>query len=303
MSHFTVTVCIEDPDKLDAVMAPYDENLEVGPYRSYEEGGPAAYWGTESLRRDAGLNPDDSTLTWAQVAEAHNRHWDDSEPMLVDEDGSAYAMSTRNPQSKWDYWRIGGRWGGYFPYRDGFADRVLKPERNWDSPESVAPRHCDGGPKLALDLNALREEKALEARIAYGEWQKLAAGLPDALPWSAFTDNISPGSGYTIEQAREEYHAQALIKAVNDSDFRWYDDPVAHFGKPESLYVEHARAKAIPGYATITLDGRWMAPGTMGWFAVSDDEEGDRIGYWEAANAYINSLDDAAWLVVLDCHI
>jgi len=302
MSHFAVTVCIEHPDNLEAVMAPYDENLEVEPYRSYEEGGPAGHWSVSGSRKAGLLGADDSALTWAQVAEAHNKRYDD-EPILLDGDGRAYAMSTRNPQSKWDYWRIGGRWGGYFPYRAEFADRVLKPERGWGSPESISPRHCDGGPKAALDLAAMRDRKAAEARVRYGEWAKLAAKHPGALPWSVFADNISDGTGYTIKDARKAYHEQPLIQAIRDTDFRHYDDPVAEFAKPEALYAEHARAGAVPGYATVTLDGRWMAPGTMGWFAVSDDEEGDRIGYWEAANAYIESLDDAAWLIVTDCHI
>ena len=60
---------------------------------------------------------------------------------------------------------------------------------------------------------------------------------------------------------------------------------------------------AVPGYATISTDGRWMAPGKMGWFGVSSDSTDDRIGYWEAANAYIEALPDDTWLVALDCHI
>jgi hypothetical protein len=284
MSHFSVVVCIDDPARLETVMEPWSENLETEPYRRYEEGGPAEFWAVKALREHEGLNPDDATLTWAQVAEAHNRRYDDSEkPMLTDEDGRAYTMSTRNPQSKWDWWTIGGRWAGYFVTRQG--------------------GRCDQGRKADLDLGALRAVKAAEARETYAQWVKLTDGLPDALPWSVFADNVSEGSGYTIEQAREEYHSQPRIQAVRGTDFQWYDDVIAEFGKPEKLYITQAAARAVPGYATVTLDGRWMAPGRMGWFGCSDDSEGDRIGYWEAANAYIESVPDAAFLVALDCHI
>jgi hypothetical protein len=304
MSHFTVVVCIDDPDRLDAVMAPFDEGRKVTPYRSYEDGGPASYWAVKSLREKGGLNPDDATLTWAQVAEAHNRLWDDGDPLLVDdESGRAYTMSTYNPESRWDYWRIGGRWGGYFPYRKGCRRLVIKPERGWDSPDVITPDRCDGGPKSALDLDALREARANEARKTYAEWAELVKGTPEALPWSAFTDNISDGNGYTIERARQEYHSQPRIEAIKGTDFRHYDDPVAEFGKPEALYAEQEKARAVPGYAMITLDGRWMAPGKMGWFGCSTDGEGDRIGYWEAANAYIEAVPDSAYLIALDCHI
>ena len=285
MSHFSVVVCIEDPAKLGAVMEPYSEQLETEPYRHYEEGGAAGHWAVKSLREHEGLNPDDATLTWAQVAEAHNRRYGgDEKPLLLDEDGRAYQMSTYNPQSKWDWWTIGGRWAGYFVA--GWGGR------------------CDKGRKADLDLNALRAVKADEARKTYGQWTRLTGGLPEALPWSVFTDNISEGSGYTIDQAREEYHAQPRVQAADaDDQFRWRDDVIAEFGKPEKLYVAHATARAVPGYATVTLDGRWMAPGRMGWFGCSDDEEGDRIGYWEAANAYIESVPDSAFLIALDCHI
>jgi hypothetical protein len=283
VSHFSVVVCIDDPDRIGEVMERWSEQREVEPYRSYEEGGPASYWGVKSLREKAGLNPDDTTLTWAQVAEVHNRVWDDSEPMLVSEDGRAYTMSTYNPESMWDWYTIGGRWAGYFVARNG--------------------GRCDVGRKGDLDLDALRDVKAEEARKLYAEYEATVAGTPEALPWSSFCDNVSEGNGYTIGQAREEYHSQPRVQVLSRTDFRWHDDVIAEFGIGVKRYVLQATARAVPGYATVTLDGRWMAPGRMGWFRCSDDEEGDRIGYWEAANAYIESVPDSAYLVALDCHI
>jgi len=303
VSHFSVIACIDDPAKLGAVMEPYSENLETEPYRRYEEGGAAGYWGVKTFREKHGLNPDDATLTWAQVAEVHNRVWDDSEPLLVGEDGRAYQMSTYNPESRWDWYGIGGQWAGYFVARKGAESRVMQPRRSHRSQDIIAPGRCDGGRKADLDLDGLRAVKAAEARDTYAQWAKLTDGLPDALPWSVFADNVSEGSGYTIDQARDEYHSQPRMQAVKGTDFQWYDDVIAEFGIPESLYITRETARAVPGYATVTLDGRWMAPGKMGWFGCSDDGEGDRIGYWEAANAYIESVPDSAYLIALDCHI
>jgi hypothetical protein len=245
-------------------------------------------------------------ITWADIVKLHSeRYGDEEEALLLSEDGArAYTMRTYNPLSRWDYWRVGGRWGGYFPYRDDRAAQVIKTERGWDSPDGIMPLHCDGGPKSALSLKVMREEKAAEARKLYAEYRTLAEGTPEALPWSAFRDNISEGSGYTIEQAREEYRSQPRYQALAASEtFRWHDDVIGEFSVPEKLYVERERARAVPGYATLTTDGRWMAPGKMGWFGMGSDDENSRIGYWEAANAYIEALPDDAWLVVLDCHI
>jgi hypothetical protein len=305
MSHFSVIVCIDNPRRLDEVMAQYDENREVAPYEDYEEGDATAYWAVDSLRKDAGLNPDDATLTWAQVAEAYNRQYGDEEsPLIATGDGlRAYTISTRNPDAKWDYWRIGGRWGGYFPYRAECAAQVIQPESGWDSPGGIPALHCDGGPKSALDLAALRAEKEQEARKTFAEYAALTDGLPAATPWAEYVARVEAKS-LTISEARDLYHAQPQVKALSASErFRWADDVIGTFGAGEDRYVATEIARAVPGYATIRMDGKWMAPGRMGWFGASTDGASDRIGYWEAANAYIESVPDSAYLVALDCHI
>jgi hypothetical protein len=297
MSHFTVVVCTEDPERLEAALAPFDENLEVEPYRDYEDGEPAEHW---SLGKGTLSGP----VTWADVARLYNEKYaDDEERMLVDESGRAYSMSTRNPDAKWDYWRVGGRWGGMFPYRQEHAREVMKPERGWDSPDTIMPLHCDGGPKRALDLDAAREEAAQKARKTWREFHDAVAGTPAALPWATFREMLDTLPGYTIERAREEYRSQPRVQAIDGSDFRHHDDPIAAFAVPVDLFAEKARAQAVPGFATLTLDGRWMAPGRMGWFASTDATDSTRIGYWEAANGYINALPDDAWLIAVDCHI
>jgi hypothetical protein len=379
MSHFTVTVCLPDTEgmlaracrvategwgesgqllrgaaeaQLAAALAPFDENTEVEPYRSYEDGGPEDYWFTRSVRhgaekfrqltqkgpeamaaemisREAWLNGRGESIeeklreneaewardteiaeklgpspSWADVATAYNdRFGEDDEKLLVDEEtGRTYTMSTYNERSKWDWYVIGGRWPGRFPYCKGHEGEVLRPEAHWGDPDAVLPPlHCDGGPLRALDLDRMREEAAAEAREAYAKYLAAAAGTPEALPWSVFTDNVSEG-GYTIEQAREEYHSQPRIRALSENrDFAFSDNE--DFQMPEELYVERARARAVPGWAVLTTDGRWMEQGKMGWWGMNDATEGSSIGYWEAANAYIGSLPEDAWLISVDCHI
>lgn len=277
MSHFSVIVCLDDKDgrlarasriaergfpdgkaipafggnegflarrvnqRLEAIMAPWDENRATEPYRRYEEDGPAGFWLYESLRRAA----------------------------------EHVAAGT-----------------GILPY---------KPDQfGWSSASS---KDAPEAQRRALEAEA----QLFRSLPDPPSWTDLArlAGTPEAMPWSAFTDNISEGNGYTIERARVEYHSQPRVLALRaDDEFRWMGDPITAFGVPEKLYVEReGSASAVPGYAIVTLDGRWMAPGRMGWFAMSTESEGERIGYLEAANAYIDSLEDSAWLVALDCHI
>ena len=370
MSHFSVTVCLDDKDgslaraavvagggfggairaaverRLEGVLAPFDENLEVEPYRDYEEGGPEDYWLHSSLKRadeddrnGTGIlpyepgaigwssssskeTPDEQRVeiakraalfrtppepvTWESLKDAYDLLYpgeSDDFPEVDPGDYRAYRMSTRNPDAKWDYWRIGGRWGGRFAYRPESAFEVIGTEKGWDSPENIPLLRCDGGPKRALDLAAMREDAAEAARKTYREYHSIVGELPEAQPWRAFYAKVEAGGGYSIDQARADFHAQPRVRAIEGTDFRYRDDPISEFGVSLAICAEKARAGAAPGFAVVTLDGKWMAPGRMGWWAATDATDSTRIGYWEAANAYIDGLPGDAWLVVVDCHI
>ncbi len=278
MSHFCVVVCLDDtnetlaaaqpPDalvneRLEAVLAPWDENREMPPYRRYEDGGPEDYWLYQSLRQADENNrngtgiqpykpgefswssefskqtPDEQRaeiarkaalfrtlpepVTWEAVLDIGKILYPDDadEKLLIDGD-RAYTMSTYNPESKFDYWRIGGRWGGHFTRKaDSNGSPFLLPEKSWDSPDRFAFFSCDGGPKRVLDLTACRDKAAEEAVKTYQEYHGLVDHLPEAQPWSAFTVKIDDGSGYTIEQARKDYRTQPRMQAVQGTDFQW----------------------------------------------------------------------------------
>src|SRR5882724_4728280 len=158
MTHFPVVVCVDDPSNLEAILAPFDENL----YESCQD----CQDGNDCEDENCGVNP----------------------------------------KAKWDWWVTGGRWGGYFKFRPEHASLVIPHEKQWSSPD-VKHGYCDGGAKMALDLDGMRAESAAEARETYAQWVKLVAGTPEALPWSVFTENISEGNGYTIDQARAEYQS------------------------------------------------------------------------------------------------
>jgi hypothetical protein len=84
--------------KVESMMAPYDYDLEVEPYKEYLDKDDI-----ESMVRHYG--------TYDLVGLAtHMKDWDDS-PGGVDENG-LYRLTTSNPKRKWDWWRIGGRWDG-----------------------------------------------------------------------------------------------------------------------------------------------------------------------------------------------
>lgn len=103
MSHYHTIVLI-DPDVRDVraeiakMLAPFDENVKVAPYPVVIDG--------------ANLEMMVSCYKTDDVAEFAARMMDwKGRPGFV-EDGKLYYESTRNPNSKWDFYRIGGRWDG-----------------------------------------------------------------------------------------------------------------------------------------------------------------------------------------------
>jgi hypothetical protein len=146
-----------------------------------------------------------SPITWKALGEAYNRYYceghpyTDDSPYLYDpESDRLYKMTTYNPDSKWDYWRIGGRWSRYFPVVSGFdgiaeldSDLITTPLswewRDASTEELVAMiGKVEGGPKGLLDLEGLRDEKGREAADKWHKWHAFAADYPPAWGWQAF---------------------------------------------------------------------------------------------------------------------
>lgn len=304
MSHYTVLVAIDpnDPKRSDVetALAPFYEGMEVEPYRDYETGEPADHWSWEKAPA-APAEP-----TWAQVAEVHNAKYGD-ESLYVDTDGRAYTMSTYNPQSKWDWWQIGGRWTGWFqvlPEWIGHAD-VINGQPGLMTAANTDPDKCDGGRKRVLDFARTRDWAQVDEAERYAKFQKLVEGTPEATLWSAFVYlHEGEPDRYPIEHAREQYRIQPRVAALKGTDFDfWTADALERFQRPREEVLARAAARAVPGYALLTLDGQWKEPGKMGWFGMSTDTPQSQDAYYVWANEYVDSLDDEVLLVLVDVHI
>ena len=151
MSHFTVTVALPghiDPEKLeealDAVMAPYDENIVMDQYvkatrEQLIEGEkenflPGGFWHDiiEEYQEDPAkyraktLNPGHLRRIEELIEQDRINNFSDDQwyteairyygPEDLGPNGEVY--STYNPKSEWDWFSIGGRWGGRWTLKD-----------------------------------------------------------------------------------------------------------------------------------------------------------------------------------------
>ena len=143
MSHFTVYVFTkEDGKDIEQLLAPYDESITYPPYIQYTKeqaiaktrkeiedyknglyaeyiADPVAYIEKHQPSRkhlDYIKNEFPKRLNWTdEECYEEQKQW--YEEYNIDEDGNL--MSTYNPNSKWDWYQVGGRWNGNLITKEG----------------------------------------------------------------------------------------------------------------------------------------------------------------------------------------
>lgn len=258
-------------------------------------------------------NNDIDQLTWLDVIseyDAWKRLTGDNSPEIFHdaESDRAYELPTYNPDSKWDWWTIGGRWAGKFIATPDHKLEDVITARNtfgWNAPprESWEGR-VDGGRVKYVDLNAARDEAADLVMKRYRIYTECVTRVGGGLPWSNYLGRVEAGE-LTIQKARELYREQPLKKALNETEefkFSW-ECPIDEFSVDVEELVARERRSAVTCFSMVTKEGEWVEPGQMGWFGMSSDTRESREAYDVKVNGYLESLDPDDVIVVIDCHI
>lgn len=156
MSHFVVYVFTKENGKdVDELLAPYNEDIVCAPYvkytrqqaikkvrediEDYKNGLYAEYLADPVAYKEKCSNADHinylenefpKKLNWTddECYEDQKQWFDDD---MIDEDGNL--LSTYNPNSKWDWYSIGGRWSGGLITKNGdHVDEAYVNEVDWD---------------------------------------------------------------------------------------------------------------------------------------------------------------------------
>jgi len=159
MSHFTTYVFTRKNGErnVDDMLAPYDENIEYKPYIEYTKQQAIEHVRTEiedykhsdiyqkfiadpeKYKEEHGSNTDHINylenefpirLKWTDE-ECYEHIKSFYEEDMVDEEGNLYSMY--NPNSKWDWYTIGGRWDGVLICKNGEGtNEDYVSEIDWD---------------------------------------------------------------------------------------------------------------------------------------------------------------------------
>lgn len=154
------------------------------------------------------------------------------------------------PESRWDWWQLGGRWSGFFRLKPGAEGALGEPGAFENQPR---PGYTDQARKRDIDFSFMRDRAGMEAGDAWDRYASVVEGTPPATPWREFLGRIERSGGmprpipedlevgeiesfmeaekhrvqqavatgaYTITQARDDYHAQPRMKAIHEHDRR-----------------------------------------------------------------------------------
>lgn len=214
-----------------------------------------------------------------------------------------------NPNAKWDWYQIGGRWSGYFKTKFGVDGKLGERSLLMSDEPPVKAGRADQCRKADIDILGMRDEAEAKAKASWAIMEKLVGDMTGFETW----EEVTARYGNNWDAARNFYHGQpqrvkmkeAAASKVEfsqkEKDFLvWGElDPFAHVTREQ--YLQTARDGALVTFAVIK-DSQWYERGEMGWWACVAGEK-KRDDWHKEFSALIDGLPDDAVLTVVDCHI
>lgn len=287
MSHFTVLVI---GDNVDEQLAPYNEQPQDDD--PFVDG----HWYVEG---------DDDTTYYGDTSEEAVDACQDANASVV------HGPYFTNPNAKWDWYQIGGRWSGFFKAKEGATTAVLG-ERSFLDRSPKKKGRCDQAQKKDIDFEGMAKTASEAAKLRYETAMVLFGEVEEITPWKDFIKRVD-AKELTIDKARELYGAQprmeiarTYMKEKPEDQVELFSswnigDSVESYQKTLKQYINDAVFNNISTYAVVK-DGEWYAKGEMGWFGISTDEV-DPQEYKEQYMKMLRELPDDTLLTVVDCHI
>lgn len=185
------------------------------------------------------------------------------------------AVDRTNPNYKWDWYEVGGRWGGFFKLKSG----------GWG----------DFARKKDIDFEGMRDEAGEDAAE---KWDKAFAAHGGA-SWEDW-ETVRAKHPDSVEDAREEYWVQPAVDAISKAfDSPWVNPDQYLVTRDE--YVTAARNSAVNPFALVK-NAKWHEKGEMLMFGRSNDKM-TQAEWNSVVGEIIDSLPDDTLLTIVDCHI
>jgi len=230
--------------------------------------------------------------------------------VLLDADGNVERIVRRtNPNSKWDWWMVGGRFSGLLLPKEDGDGIVLKGD-----PGVMGSQIDEHGVDIAqlknIDIDGMRKNAETKAEALWDKVHEIIGeDIESFMRWNYVRDTLHPGDH---EAARVTYHNQDAMKKLTEAKKKereagteselcsFYFD-IEDFIVSKEEYVKRKRNSAVTTFAFLN-EGKWSERGNMGWWGIVTNEE-DTDKWDEKFNEMLDGLSPETWLTVVDCHI
>ena len=208
-----------------------------------------------------------------------------------------------NPNAKWDWWLIGGRYSGRLHVSGAAEGRIG--ERSWTNKNEYITG-VDQARRSDLDLAAMLKQAQHQRREWAEDCCSKAKRTMDELDIACRLNPLAHAKWMEIdddEKPRGHEYSEWIRGLGTDyailADFQraCFDLPEVPEGMTLTEWIE--AAPAISAWAVIH-DDQWFEKGEMGWFGMSSNDKDD----WDV---HFNKLWDLIgpdqWISIVDCHI
>lgn len=216
-----------------------------------------------------------------------------------DDEGNITRVTERtNPNAKWDWYSVGGRWTGFFPVKEGAQGEAGTPGVFGGR---AAPGTADRLRWGDVDIERARQEARDKANKDFDDWGKCFTEHGIAQSWKEILDAHKNTGKEGVETARALYRSQSVIQAFDKMNPRFWGCPVDTFGFDRDAYVQGKVNQTLVPFALLK-DGEWYQRGDMGWWGVARNEM-DRDEWAKQVSTLLDSLDPDTIVTIVDCHI
>lgn len=204
------------------------------------------------------------------------------------EDGRFYRFT--NPNAKWDWWTVGGRWAGMFLDTNGVKQDIIQ-KKDWDVAGEAAKAITDFAPFY----DRFEEHSHLFEDVVFMSWDECC----NKFKTSDGSTDYSAARGYYHSQEYKNI-LKTVFSSIGDAEYEWLlHNPENFFNVSREDFMKARIFNRIGTFAVLD-DAGWHEKGSMGWFACVSDEKAN----WNQIYLdKINSIPDNDYLVLVDCHI
>jgi hypothetical protein len=289
MSHFSVIVIVSNATDADDAISKAEEKLE--PYSCHREVAPRmvgflsfeTYYNTLNEINDfkdegyAMINFESPDTREAEILTEELGE----EIRIIDD---KYArISTYNPEARWDWYELGGRFENLIPSK--LFSKGVNVSRKQD-----------------IDLEGTKQIALAKALLDYEKFEEITAKFIPGPTFEEIFDGISDTLPEVTRKraAGAQYREDPWVKEVSKMLGRTFLDVHAYFfvndgGK--DAYLENAVNGYWAPFALLSGDDEWFETG-RGYLASSTDAE------WNTLFAeQVEHADDDSWFLVYDLHI